>query len=55
MRRHSFVDLLEHVSDGVHVTIVERQPQRDRAHATDERVRRQPDREPETQRPRHRP
>jgi len=38
-RRHSFVDVLERVTDGVHVAFVDRSARRrpERSHQTDER------------------
>jgi len=35
-RRHSFVDVLERVTDGVHVSIVERRPERNHQSEGDE-------------------
>lgn len=41
-RRYSYVDVLEHVSDGVHVDIVNRRNQQTEVHRTDDKPRRTP-------------
>jgi len=40
MRRISYVDVLEHVSDGVHVDIVNRRNQQTEVHRSDDKPRR---------------
>ena len=53
-RRHSFVDLLERVSDGVHVSFVDRTREPDRGRPSADRVSNQRDRNPEKPRQRNR-